>query len=103
MLCGFVTDDFITLERDFAGIVDDFMAPQDLGLKAHRPVSILERLEIQLISDLLASLKLAPPELASIVIDLYDFSYDSLVDLSKIMQDVRDQVSGGRRLKHFRF
>ena len=93
--------DFMTLDRDFAEIVDDFMVPQDIGAKVARPVSILERLDIPIISDLFKSLKTAPPELASVVIDLYDFSYASLTDLAKNVDLIRKEVAEGKDLKSF--
>lgn len=75
--------------------------PQDVGAKTVRPVSILERLDIPVISDLFKSLKTAPPELASVVIDLYDFSYSSLTDLSETVQAIRKEVAAGKELKSF--
>lgn len=93
--------DTMTLERDFAAIVEDFMMPQDIGVKTIRPVSVLERLDIPIISDLFKSLKAAPPELASVVIDLYDFSYGSLADIARTIEAMRKEVSAGKELKSF--
>lgn len=93
--------DFITLERGFADTVDHFMTPQDLGIKVERPIGILERLDVPLISDLFKGLKTAPPELASVVVDLYDFSYAALTDIAKTMEQVRGEVAAGKKLKAF--
>ncbi|MBZ9815965.1 MULTISPECIES: nuclease-related domain-containing protein [unclassified Mesorhizobium] len=93
--------DFMHLEKDFAEIVEDFMMPRDVGVKTVRPVSILERLDIPVISELFKSLKTAPPELASVVIDLYDFSYGSLTDLSKTVLAIREEVAAGKEMKSF--
>lgn len=49
-------NDILMLERDFATLVDDFMIAADLGIEADRPVGILERLEIPVISGLLRNL-----------------------------------------------
>ena len=91
--------DFMLLERDFAGVVDDFMAPRDLGVNVARPVSVLERLEIPIISDLLRSLKTAPARLASVVIDLYDFSYVALKDIADNIESIRGEVTAGKEFK----
>ncbi|MFK0164678.1 nuclease-related domain-containing protein [Rhizobium sp. NPDC090279] len=93
--------DFMTLQKDFAEIVEDFMLPQDIGARPVRPVSILERLDIPIISDLFKSLKTAPPELASVVIDLYDFSYGSLTDIAKTVGTIRKEVAAGKQMKSF--
>lgn len=93
--------EFMTLHKDFAEVVEDFMMPQDVGMKPTRPVSILERLDIPLIADLFKSLKTAPPELASVVIDLYDFSYDSLTDIAKTVETIRKEVAAGKEMTSF--
>ena len=84
---------FLVIDRDFATVVDDFMISADLGLDAEPPKGVLERLEIPLVSELLASLKTAPPEIASVVIELYDFSSEALEELSTMILSVRDEVS----------
>lgn len=91
----------MTLHKDFAEIVEDFMMPQDVGVKPARPISILERLDIPVISDLFKSLKTAPPELSSVVIDLYDFSYGSLRDIAKTIETIRTEVAAGKEMKSF--
>ena len=87
------------IERDFATDVDDYMIASDVGIDRERPVGILERLEIPVISDLFRSLKSAPPQLASVVIDLYDFSSAALENLSKQVLFLREEVAGGKELK----
>ena len=49
--------DMLLLERDWATVVDDFMVSADLGISAERPVGILERHEIPVVSELLNTLK----------------------------------------------
>ncbi len=93
--------DFMMIERDFATTVDDFMIARDLKLEPEPPVGILERLEIPLISDLLRSLKNAPPQLASVVFDLYDFSSAALENISRQVLFLRGEVAGGKELKAF--
>lgn len=94
--------DFMTLERDFAGAIDDFMISADVGAPSERPVGILERLKMPVISDLLADLKQAPPEVASVVIDLYDFSGAMLKDISSTIVDLRNEVRvTGKAIKAF--
>ncbi len=93
--------DWMIIERDFATIVDDYMIASDVGIDRERPVGILERLEIPVVSDLLKSLKKAPPQLASVVIDLYDFSSAGLNSLSKQVLSLREEVAEGKELKAF--
>jgi hypothetical protein len=91
--------DFMMIDREFATVVDDYMLASDLGIKRDRPVGVLERLNIPVISALLKSLKDAPPALASVVIDLYDFSSVALESLSKQVISLRGDVAGGKELK----
>lgn len=93
--------DGMMLERDFAGVVDDFMVPQDLGVKVTRPLSIFEQLDIPVISHLLERLRTAPPRLASVVIDLYDFSHDALSRFAATIETLRTEVAAGKDLKAF--
>lgn len=93
--------DFMTLDRGFAAIVDNFMAPQDVGIRPERPVGILERLEIPFISNIFKNFKAAPPALASVVIELYDFSYAALTDIAKAIEEIRGEVVAGKQLKAF--
>ena len=87
--------DWMLIDRDFATIVDDFMIACDMKLKREPPVGNLERIEIPVVSDLLRNLRNAPPQLASVVIYLYDFSSAMLEDLSR--QIVLLRKGGGRR------
>ena len=49
--------DILELDRQFATVVDDFMISADLGIDAKRPVSILDRVEIPVVSEMLKTLK----------------------------------------------
>jgi hypothetical protein len=90
------------LERDFATVVDDYMIARDMGIDAERPTGILERLKIPVVADLLAELKNADPRVASVVIDLYDFSEAALEDLSTRILKLRQEVATtGKAIKAF--
>ncbi len=91
--------DFMLLERDFAGVVDDYMVPRDLDVEVVRPVSVLEKLDVPIIAELFKVLKAAPPRVASVVIDLYDFSENSLINLANNVQSIRREVTGGKEFK----
>lgn len=94
--------DFMIIERDFATVVDDFMIAADLDLDVERPRGILEEIEIPLVSPLLAELKSAPPEIAAVVLDLYDFSSVALEEVSKNILALRAEVAKrGMKLKAF--
>ena len=94
--------DIMMVERDFATVVDDFMIAADAGIKADRPAGILERLEIPIICDLLDELKQADPRVASVVIELYNFSSSALKDLSSTIQMVREEIAAtGKEIKAF--
>ena len=82
----------LELAREYASVVDDFMIAKDVGINPSRPIGILERHEIPVISDLLRELKSAPPMAASTVIDLYEFSSDALQDLSVIILNLRREI-----------
>lgn len=89
--------DGMTLDRDFATVVDDFMLAADFGISVARPAGVLERLSIPVISELLQFLKHSDPRLSSIVVDLYDFSQTALEDLSKTILSVRNEVRRTRK------
>jgi hypothetical protein len=92
--------DSALLDRDFATVVDDFMIAADVGIDAQRPLGILERLQIPIVSDLLAELRNADPRIASVVIDLYDFSSAALEDLSARIVELRKGVAAaGKAIK----
>lgn len=94
--------DWMMLDRDFATVVDDFMIAADLGIDAPRPLGVLEQLEMPVISELFAVLKNGDPELAGVVVDLYDFSGTALADLSATILDMREEVRRtGKALKAF--
>ncbi|MEH2569624.1 hypothetical protein [Bradyrhizobium sp. AZCC 2289] len=94
--------DWMMLDRDFATVVDDYMIAADVGIEAQRPPGILERLQIPIVSDLLAELKNADPRIASVVIDLYDFSSAALEDLSDRIVELREDVAAtGKVIKAF--
>ena len=89
--------DILDLAREYASVVDDFMIAKDVGINPIRPIGILERHEIPVISDLLRELKSAPPMAASTVIDLYEFSSDALRDLSVTILNLRREISETRK------
>lgn len=93
--------DGMLLERDFATVVDDYMIAADVGIDADRPLGILERLQIPVVSELLAELKGSDPRIASVVIDLYDLSSAALEDLSARILDLREDVAKGKAIKAF--
>lgn len=94
--------DMMLLDRDFATVVDDYMISADVGLKTERPLGILERLQIPVVSDLLAALKSADPRIASVVIDLYDFSSAALEDISALILRLRNEIRvTGKAIKAF--
>jgi hypothetical protein len=96
-----VDADWLLIDRDFAGTIDDFMIMRDMKEDAVRPVGILERIDMPVITELLKALKTAPPELASVVIDLYDFSSTMLEELSKTILSLREEVGKGKAFKSF--
>ena len=94
--------DLLMLDRDFATLVDDFMISADLGIEADRPVSILERIEIPVISELLTELRHADPMVASLAFDLYNFSSAVLKDMSTTILNLREEVAAtGKSIKAF--
>ncbi len=48
--------DMMMIDSSFASVVDDYMIAADVGITAERPVGVLERLGIPIISALLAEL-----------------------------------------------
>lgn len=94
--------DWMMIERDFATVVDDYMISADIGIEAQRPLGMLERLNIPVMSELLAELKTADPRIASVVIDLYDFSSAAFEDLSTTILEQRAEVRAtGKAIKAF--
>ncbi|MCY4419769.1 MAG: nuclease-related domain-containing protein [Gammaproteobacteria bacterium] len=90
--------DILQLDRYYATVVDNFMIATDLGIKADRPVSILERVKIPVVSDLLRELRNADPMVASVVIDLYDFSSTALKGISRTIQEVRKEIAATKKV-----
>lgn len=93
--------DWMLIERDFAGTIDDFMIMRDMKEDAGRPIGILERIDIPVITELLKDLKTAPPELAAVIIDLYNFSSAMLEGLSKAILSTREEIAKGKAFKSF--
>lgn len=94
--------DGMVIDRDFASIVDDYMVSCDVNAKPERPKGILERFDLPVIFELLDELKNAPPEAASVAIDLYDFSYAALRDFSETIVGIRSEVlETGKAIKAF--
>ena len=94
--------DMLMLERDFATVVDDFMIAADVGIDAARPEGILERVNIPVVSDLLGELKTADPRVASVVVDLYNFSSAALEDISATVLNIREELTAtGKAIKAF--
>ena len=89
--------DLMMLEQDFATVVDDFMIAADLGIEAGRPVGILEHLDIPVVSELLTELKNADPRVASVVIDLYNFSSAALQGVSATILNLHEEVAATRK------
>ncbi len=89
---------FMILDRDFATPVDDFMIAADLGINRDRPVGILERADIPVLSELLTVLKNGDPSIAAVVIDLYDFSSAALEDISATIMNLREEVTVTRKV-----
>ncbi|WMS45372.1 nuclease-related domain-containing protein (plasmid) [Acuticoccus sp. MNP-M23] len=99
----FIPDDcdFMHLDRDFASVIDDYMICADLKIPAERPLGILERIGDPAVSGLLAHLKTAPPEVASVVLDFYDFSGEGLGRIGQMIEYCRAEVSAGKLFKAF--
>lgn len=94
--------DFMVIDRDFATVVDDYMISADLGLNPVRPKGVLETIKIPVISELLAELRRAPPEIAAVVIDLYEFSGAALEEVSRNISMLREEIARTRKaLKAF--
>ena len=89
--------DMLMLERDFATVVDDFMIAADVGIQPERPVGILERVRIPVVSELLAELKNADPRVASVVVDLYNLSSAALENISATILKVREEATATRK------
>ena len=89
----------IMIDRDFAAVIDDFMMSHDMGLKPEPPQLVMHKAQFPILSDLLSKLHSAPPEMASLTIDLYEMSGDSLINLGKEIQKMRNEVQNGKALK----
>ena len=91
--------DAAMLDRDFATVVDDYMIAADVGVTAERPLGTTERLQVHGISELLSVLRNADPKMASVVIDLYDFSGAALESISARILELRREVAAGKEMK----
>ncbi|MBD8662008.1 hypothetical protein IFT59_01975 [Rhizobium sp. CFBP 8752] len=94
--------DFMVIDRDFATVVDDYMISADMGVEPKRPKGVLETIEIPIIRELLSDLRTAPPEIAAVVIELYEFSGAALKEVGSNIAMLRDEVAKTRKaLKAF--
>lgn len=94
--------DSVMLNRDFSGVVDDFMTSIDVGLQPKRPIGILERIQIPVIQTLLKKLKSKNHQAASLVLDFYDFSSIALEDIAKNIINLREEINiTGKEIKSF--
>lgn len=91
--------DILHIEQVFAKEVEDYMISKDVGWPADPPKSVLQNLNIPVMSDLLNHLKDAPPELANLAIDLFDFSSAALQDIGQQVLQLRDEISQGKAFK----
>lgn len=89
------------IDRDFAQPVDDFMMPFDVGVVGQRPLGILEKIDLPVVTALISALKEKGPDLAAVLVDLYDFSSAMLRDLANMISQARAVVAGGMALKSF--
>lgn len=89
--------DFAVIDRDFATVVDNFMISADLRAEPERPQGVLETIEIPLIAELLSELRTAPPEIAAVVIELYEFSGAALEEFGKKVALLRIEVAKTRK------
>lgn len=95
-------NDLLILARDCATVVDDFMVSADRNIEADRPEGLRARLEIPIISKLLTELSNANPDFASVAIDLYDFSSDTLQYIATTIENIRKEVAAtGKAIKAF--
>jgi len=58
------------------------MVANEVGASPELPIGVLDRIKIPIFSELFKELKSAAPDLAGIIIDLYDFSSDALKALA---------------------
>lgn len=91
----------LVIDRDYAQPVDDFMMPFDVGVEGIRPTGFLERFDIPIVTDLLRELRSKGPEIAAVLVDLYDFSSGMLRDMAAHITQLREEVAAGKALKAF--
>lgn len=91
----------LMIDRDYATLVDDFMITADLGLNKPPPVGVLQAHKIPFVSAILNELKVAPPVVAAVAMDLYDFSSAALKSTSSMIKKARKEVKRGKALKAF--
>ncbi|MCF6368638.1 nuclease-related domain-containing protein [Rhizobium halophilum] len=87
----------MVIERDFATVVDDYMISADLGLEPMRPKGVLETIAVPVIAELLSELRNAPPEIAAVVIELYEFSGAALEEVGSNIAMLRNEVAKTRK------
>ncbi|MCE2748031.1 MAG: hypothetical protein LW715_04395 [Rhodobacter sp.] len=93
--------DGLVIDRDYAQPVDDFMMPFDVGVEGIRPIGILERFDVPIVTDLLKELRIKGPHIAAVVVDLYDFSSEMLRGIAAHITQLREEVAAGKALKAF--
>lgn len=93
--------ELLVIDRDYATLIDDFMVSADLGIDRPPPKGILQTHKIPFVSELLEELKSAPPLVAAVAMDLYDFSSAALKSTSSMIKKARKEVKRGKALKAF--
>lgn len=89
--------DLMVIDRDFATVVDDYMISADVGIEPQRPKGVLETIEMPLIGELLSELRTAPPEIAAVVIEFYEFSRAALEAVGQNIAMLREEVAKTRK------
>lgn len=91
--------DLVQIDRDYASAIDDFMIAGDVGVSRAPPDSVIDKIRIPIISDLLDELRRSGPAAALVALDLYDLSSDSLRYLADQIAAIRAEIKAGKPLK----
>jgi hypothetical protein len=95
--------DFLMVDRDFGGELDDYFAAKEAGAAATplRFLPLEECVDVPAIGALLSALKAGPPEVAGTAIELLDFSEEALRGIAGQIAMVQAEVRAGKGFKAF--
>jgi hypothetical protein len=94
--------DFVLIDQDFTKDIEDYYYALEAQKETDiRFLSLQNRIGAPRIAELISFLESGPPEVAGSVVEMLDFSTDSLNNIAAMIDKVRMEVTAGKAMKAF--